>query len=186
MSADSPAAFGARARRTAKPQQAARARSCADRRRLQSGASAALSPAPRRTKPAVLRDAYLPQVTSNGEVEGPHTGPRLEPRAHNFSQRPRRHHRASRTPPTIVRRHGCGALTSPQSTVSTPDSNPHISGRVHSTRHRYGEPSPVGLRQGSRAKTRETRRRSVLLRECAYTQARTPYPHDANSAQAMS
>src|SRR5258708_33516247 len=57
----------------------------------------------------------------NGEVEGPDDasgrsevdrsssgGPDaagLEPRADNLPQRPRRHYRASRPPPTIVRRH---------------------------------------------------------------------------------
>ena len=41
---------------------------------------------------------------SNGEVEGPRAGARLEPRAHNLFQRPRRHYRVSRHPPTIVRR----------------------------------------------------------------------------------
>ena len=45
-------------------------------------------------------------LTSNGEVEGPDQSARLEPRAHTVFQRPRRHYRRSRTPPTIVRRHG--------------------------------------------------------------------------------
>jgi len=40
---------------------------------------------------------------SNGEVEGPRAGARLEPRVHNVSGHPRRHYRLSRTPPTIVR-----------------------------------------------------------------------------------
>src|SRR5579862_6389777 len=39
----------------------------------------------------------------NGEVEGPRAGARLEPRVHTVFQHPRRHYRASRTPPTIVR-----------------------------------------------------------------------------------
>jgi hypothetical protein len=43
-------------------------------------------------------------VTSNGEVEGPRRSGRLATRAHTFFPRPRRHYRASRTPPTIVRR----------------------------------------------------------------------------------
>jgi len=43
-------------------------------------------------------------MTSNGEVEGPCRSARLEPRVHNLVPRPRRHCRASRTPPTIVRR----------------------------------------------------------------------------------
>src|SRR5438105_2463669 len=48
-------------------------------------------------------------ATSNGEVEGPRDGARLEPRAEHLPQRPRRHYRASRPPPTIVRRHSaCG------------------------------------------------------------------------------
>jgi hypothetical protein len=44
------------------------------------------------------------QVPANGEVEGPRDGARLEPRVHNLFPHPRRHYRASRTPPTIVRR----------------------------------------------------------------------------------
>src|SRR4029077_11115718 len=44
-------------------------------------------------------------VTSNGEVEGPPRSARLEPRVHTVFQHPRRHYRASRTPPTIVRSH---------------------------------------------------------------------------------
>src|SRR5215475_8847058 len=44
-------------------------------------------------------------MQSNGEVEGPVGDAQLEPRAHNISRRPRRHYRASRHPPTIVRRH---------------------------------------------------------------------------------
>jgi len=35
-------------------------------------------------------------VTFNGEVEGPGTGARSEPRAHIVFQRPRRHYRLSR------------------------------------------------------------------------------------------
>ena len=31
-------------------------------------------------------------MRSNGEVEGPHVGAQLEPRAHNFRQRSRRHY----------------------------------------------------------------------------------------------
>ena len=54
---------------------------------------------------------------SNGEVEGPRDGTRLEPRADNLPQRPRRHYRASRPPPTIVRcRHQpdlSGSIASP-------------------------------------------------------------------------
>jgi hypothetical protein len=48
----------------------------------------------------------VPQVTSNGEVEGPGARVRLEPRAHTVFPRPRRAttHR-SRTPPTIVSGH---------------------------------------------------------------------------------
>jgi hypothetical protein len=42
-------------------------------------------------------------VRSNGEVEGPRVGARLDPPVHNLSQHRRRHYRASRTPPTIVR-----------------------------------------------------------------------------------
>jgi hypothetical protein len=50
---------------------------------------------------------------SNGEVEGPRATARTEPRAHTAFPRPRRHYRASRTPPTIVRPHAfhlCSAL----------------------------------------------------------------------------
>jgi hypothetical protein len=43
---------------------------------------------------------------SNGEVEGPRAGARLEPQAHTVFLRLRRHYRPSRTPPTIVRSHG--------------------------------------------------------------------------------
>jgi hypothetical protein len=42
-------------------------------------------------------------VRSNGEVEGPRAGARLEPPVHNLFQHRRRHHRTSRPPPTIVR-----------------------------------------------------------------------------------
>jgi hypothetical protein len=44
-----------------------------------------------------------PQVTSNGEVEGPRAGARSEPRVHTAFPHPRRHYRLSRTPRTIVR-----------------------------------------------------------------------------------
>src|SRR5579862_3058411 len=50
-----------------------------------------------------MRSQSLRTVTSNGEVEGPAADAGLEPRAHTVPRRPRRHHRASRTPPTIVR-----------------------------------------------------------------------------------
>jgi hypothetical protein len=43
-------------------------------------------------------------MTPNSEVERPGTSARFEPRAHTPSQRPRRHSRRSRSPPTIVRR----------------------------------------------------------------------------------
>src|SRR5215831_12787866 len=41
----------------------------------------------------------------NGEVEGPGSAARLEPRAQTVSSRPRRHYPLSRHPPTIVRQH---------------------------------------------------------------------------------
>ena len=52
-------------------------------------------------------------ATSNGEVEGPRAGARLEPRVHTVLPHPRRHYRTSRHPPTIVRAHaGTGDLSS--------------------------------------------------------------------------
>src|SRR5207237_8815993 len=42
-------------------------------------------------------------VTPNGEAERPRAGAGLEPRAHTFFQRPRRHYRLSRPAPVIVR-----------------------------------------------------------------------------------
>src|SRR5207302_1626778 len=59
-------------------------------------------------EPRCVTHAVVPR-RSNGEVEGPRDGARLEPRAEHLPQRPRRHYRASRPPPTIVRRHSaCG------------------------------------------------------------------------------
>src|SRR5438876_4382918 len=52
------------------------------------------------------RPARLPNSPSNGEVEGPHRSARMEPRANNVFQRPRRQtRRASRPTPSIVRHH---------------------------------------------------------------------------------
>ena len=42
-------------------------------------------------------------ASSNGEAERPHAGARSEPRAHTHFPRPRRHYRASRPAPAIVR-----------------------------------------------------------------------------------
>jgi hypothetical protein len=42
-------------------------------------------------------------MASNGEAERPRAGARLEPRAHTSFGRPRRHYRASRPAPAIVR-----------------------------------------------------------------------------------
>jgi len=51
--------------------------------------------------------AGLSKATSNGEVEGPPKGATQAPRAHTFFPRPRRvTTRRSRSPPTIVSRHG--------------------------------------------------------------------------------
>src|ERR1700683_4263697 len=43
------------------------------------------------------------RMLSNGEVEGPPRSAQMEPRVHTVFPHPRRHYRASRTPPTIVR-----------------------------------------------------------------------------------
>jgi hypothetical protein len=45
-----------------------------------------------------------PPLQSNGEAERPHAGVRLEPRVHTVFQHLRRHYRASRPAPAIVRR----------------------------------------------------------------------------------
>jgi hypothetical protein len=60
------------------------------------------------TEPHALSHTTKPTsgtAMSNGEVEGPHAGARLEPWVHTVFQHPRRHYRDSRPPPTIVRRH---------------------------------------------------------------------------------
>src|SRR5262249_25348028 len=44
-----------------------------------------------------LKKLAMPLVHSNGEVEGPRTAARLEPRVHTLFQHPRRHYRSSRT-----------------------------------------------------------------------------------------
>src|SRR5690348_2626440 len=74
-------------------------------------------------------------VTSNGEVEGPRDvagrahversspgaarAAEQEPRVHTLSPHPRRHYRASRPPPTIVRRHNAHASITPNTATTT-------------------------------------------------------------------
>ena len=78
---------------------------------------------------------------TNGEVEGPResagrvsversspvggSAAGLEPRVHTVFLHPRRHYRVSRTPPTIVRRRGHGAL------VSQPTAEPMQQAKYH-------------------------------------------------------
>ena len=59
----------------------------------------------------------------NGEVEEPRIGAGSEPRVHTLSQHPRRHYRASRTPPTIVRfrRQNCARNHAPDSAADHSD-----------------------------------------------------------------
>src|SRR5215468_1397866 len=52
--------------------------------------------------------------TSNGEVEGPRAGARLEPRVRTLFPHPRRHYRLSQTSPTIVE----GPPRSPRSSAA--------------------------------------------------------------------
>ena len=66
-------------------------------------------------------------VAPNGEVEGPDDHARLEPRAHTVFPRPRRHYRASRTPPTIVRR--------PRESLSPQSPEPREHGRSSQPTH---------------------------------------------------
>src|SRR5215469_4482644 len=63
----------------------------------------------RASKPARRRDYNQPSEAAfleppNGEVEGPPRSAHQAPRVHTLFQRPRRHYRLSRSPPTIVRR----------------------------------------------------------------------------------
>src|SRR5205807_6934700 len=62
---------------------------------------------------------------SNGEAERPHAGVRSEPRAHTLFPRPRRHYRASRPAPAMVRSHPhrsplCACGTAPATEANLP------------------------------------------------------------------
>ena len=63
----------------------------------------------------------LPEVTSNGEVEGPDDHARSAPRAHTVPRRPRRQtDHASRTPPTMVRTRRAAAVCLQQNRSAGP------------------------------------------------------------------
>src|SRR5207302_715819 len=81
---------------------------CAKRRRLQDNrvSHRLHTTEPTKASSQLFAALNLPEVTSNGKVEGPRYGARSAPRAHTVFPRPRRRAtHASRPPPTIARSH---------------------------------------------------------------------------------
>src|SRR5205807_2138748 len=101
-------------------------------------ASSSSKPSSTYSRESIVRRA--PRMASNGQVEGPHRSTNHAPRAHTVFPRPRRETvGASRTPPTIVRRH---RHPTPCSCADAPFPYPHPNQREPTTLQRRCQRQP--------------------------------------------